>query len=98
PRNNSWRSPGHFRATYLYSMLDETDLTNDYKSWNFTAGPWIWGASYNDPWYTRSTMIGLRAGAILPQTFQGGFYTAYRQDYQDVVIGADAVVLGDHSE
>ena len=44
-------------------MLDETDLTSDYDRLNFTAGPWMWGPSYDDPWYTRSTMIGLRAGA-----------------------------------
>jgi hypothetical protein len=98
PRNNSWKSHGHSHVTPLYTMLDETDLTSEYAAWNYTFGPWIWGPSYADPWYTRSTMIGLRAGANLPQNFRGGFYSAYRTDFRDVVIGADAVVLGDHFE
>ena len=64
-------------------MLDETDLTNDYDRWNFTAGPWVYGAAYPDPWYTRSTMVGLRAGAYRTQQFSGGAYAAYRTDYRD---------------
>ena len=98
PGDNVWRSDpcGHF--TPLYTMLDETDMTSDYDRWNFTAGPWMWGPSYQDPWYTRSTMIGLRAGANRPQQFRGGAYAAFRTDYRDLVAGADAVFLGDHKE
>jgi hypothetical protein len=98
PRNNAWKSPGHLRVTGLITALDETNLTNDYDKWNFVAGPWVWGASYDDPWYTRSTMAGLRVAANLPENFSGGFYGAYRTDFNDMVVGADAIVQGDHCE
>ena len=86
------------RVTPVYTMLDETDMTSDYDRCNFTAGPWIWGPSYNDPWYTRSTMLGLRAGFNRPQHYRAGAYLALRSDYRDLVLGADAVWLGDHLE
>jgi hypothetical protein len=89
PANNVWKSEPKIRVTPLYTMLDETDLTSAQDRWNFTAGPWVWGASYADPWYTRSTMIGVRAGANKPQGFIGGGYAAYRTDYRDAVIGVD---------
>jgi hypothetical protein len=98
PGDNEWRSKPCKRVTPLYTMLDETDMTSDYDRWNFIGGPWIWGASYLDPWYTRSTMVGLRAGANRPQQFRGGVYAAIRSDYRDLVAGADAVWLGDHKE
>src|SRR5262249_10572046 len=41
---------------------------------------------------TRSTRIGLRAGAYRTQQFEGGVYAAYRTDYRDVVTGVDAVL------
>ena len=75
-RTTSGRPSRSVRVTPLYTMLDETDLTNDYDRWNFTAGPWIWGPTYHDPWYTRSTMVGLRAGAYRTQQFAGGAYAA----------------------
>lgn len=89
PGNNVWKTEPRFRFTPLYTTLDETDLTSAQDRWNFTAGPWMWGASYADPWYTRSTMIGLRAGANRPQQFIGGAYAAYRTDYRDMVMGVD---------
>jgi hypothetical protein len=98
PYDNIWRSKPRFRATLLYTMVDEADLASDYDRWNFTAGPWLWGPSYEDPWYTRSTMVGLRAGANKPQQFRGGFYAAYRTDFRDIVAGVDATILGDHME
>ncbi len=98
PSDNNWKTSGHGKLTPLYTMLDDTDIASDYDRWNFVAGPWVWGASYQDPWYTRSTMIGLRAGAKKPQKFKAGTYLAYRTDYRDVVLGADAVWLGNHLE
>ncbi len=92
PGNNRWRPEYRARLTPLYTMLDETDLTSDYDRWNFTAGPWVWGAGYPDPWYTRSTMIGLRAGANRPNVARGGVYGAYRTDYRDLVVGADLTI------
>ena len=98
PGDNVWKSSTRMRLTPAYTMLDETDVTSDYDRLNFTAGPWMWGPSYNDPWYTRSTMIGLRAGVNRTQNYRVGAYTAYRTDFRDLVLGADAVWLGDHLE
>jgi hypothetical protein len=98
PGDNVWISSTRTRLTPAYTMLDETDVTSDYDRLNFTAGPWMWGPSYNDPWYTRSTMLGLRAGLNRPQHYRAGAYFAYRTDFRDLVLGADAVWLGDHLE
>jgi len=98
PVDNIWRLPVRARLTPLYTSLNDTDLTSDYDRLNLTAGPWVWGASYQDPWYTRSTMLGFRAGANLPQKYRAGIYAVLRSDYRDLVIGADAAILGDHSE
>jgi hypothetical protein len=95
PGDNKWKNPPRVTLTPVYSTLNETDLTNDWDRWNFAAGPWVWGASYQDPWYTRSTMIGVRAGAYRTQTFSGGMYVAGRSDYRDIVLGADG--LFDHT-
>ncbi len=94
PANNYWKTPVRWRVTPLYSFLDETDLTNYYDRWNVIAGPWIYSAVYDDPWYPRGTLLGVRAGAYRTQFFTGGVYAAYRTDYRDVVVGADG--LWDH--
>ena len=94
PADNRWKNPPAAKLTPLYTTLSETDLTADWDRWNFTAGPWVWGQSYQDPWYTRSSMVGLRAGAYRTQTFAGGVYGAFRSDYRDLVVGADG--LWDH--
>ena len=94
PGNNAWHPHVHARVTPLYTMLDETDLTSDPTAWNVLAGPWVWGASYPDPWYTRSTMVGLRAGVNRPQKLRTGVYAAYRTDFRDIVLGADAIIPG----
>ena len=92
PGNNSWKAEPKVNVVPVYTLLNDTDLTADYDRWNVTAGPWIWGASYQDPWYTRSTMLGLRAGAYRTQTFSGGVYTTYRTDYRDIVAGVDGLI------
>lgn len=90
--NNRWQpAKPRWHWDALYTMLDETDLTNDYDRWNFGAGPWVGGALYPDPWYTRSTMVGARLGAYRTQVFSGGAYAAYRTDYRDAVIGVDGM-------
>jgi hypothetical protein len=90
--DNSWKPPMNARLVPLYTLLNETDLTNDYDRWNLAAGPWVWGPSYPDPWYTRSTMAGVRAGAFRTQVFSGGVYAAARYDYRDLVVGADGLL------
>ena len=94
PANNFWKTPIRWRFTPVYTFLEETDLTNAYDRWNVIFGPWIYGAAYDDPWYQRSMMIGLRAGVYRTQHFDGGVYSAYRSDYRDVVVGVDG--LWDH--
>jgi hypothetical protein len=92
PANNSWKTEPRVSITPVYSMLNETDLTNDYDRWNIGAGPWIGGALYPDPWYTRSSMAGIRAAVYRTQIFAGGVYAAVRSEYRDAVIGADGLL------
>lgn len=89
PTNNHWNSKIRWRLTPLYTALEETDVTNAYDRWNIVAGPWLYGPAYNDPWFTRSTMAGLRIGAYRTQQFNGGGYLAYRTDYEDIAAGID---------
>jgi hypothetical protein len=98
PTDNQWRPAVKTKLTPLYTVLDDTDITSDYHRLNCVAGPWMWGASYQDPWYTRSTMIGLRAGVNKPQHYRAGAYLAYRTDYRDLILGGDVTLLGDHWE
>ena len=98
PGNNRWKPGVKARVTPLYTTLDETALTTDYDKWNLTAGPWVWGPTYQDPWYTRSTLIGLRAGAYRTERYTAGAYTAIRSDYRDAVVGVDGKIFGPHSE
>jgi hypothetical protein len=92
PANNYWKPLWNFRLTPLYTMLDETDLTNDYDRWNVIGGLWVYGQSYSDPWYTRSSMFGARLGAYRTQHFNGGAYVGYRSDFRDVVVGVDGLI------
>lgn len=89
PSNNYWKTPINVRVTPIYTALDETDLTCFYDRWNVVVGPWIYGASYNSPWFTRATMLGIRAGTYRMQEECGGGYIAYRTDFRDVVAGVD---------
>jgi hypothetical protein len=94
PTNNCWKATPRVRFAPVYTALEETDLTNAYDRWNCIFGPWIYGASYNDPWYTRSTMVGVRAAAYRTQDTVAGAYAAYRTDDRNFVIGLDG--LKDH--
>lgn len=91
PGNNFWRKPIRVRLTPLYTMLEETDLTNRHDRLNLIAGPWVYTAPYSNPWYTRPTMLGFRVGTYQTQEFSGGAYAAYRTDYRDVVAGLDGL-------
>jgi hypothetical protein len=94
PINNTWKPEINFRVTPLYTQLEEADVTNAYDRWNVIVGPWFYGASYNDPWYTRSEMVGLRAGVFRTQQFVAGTYVAWRTEDRNVVVGVDG--LWDH--
>jgi hypothetical protein len=98
PGNNAWKSKPKAHFTPLYTMLDETSLTSDYDRLNAVCGPWVWGPAAQDPWYTRSTMLGLRAGAFRNEKFNTGAYVAIRSDYRDAVVGADARIFAPHAE
>jgi hypothetical protein len=89
PSNNCWKPRVRWRFTPLYTLLDEADLTTAYDRWNVIVGPWLYGSAYSDPWYTRATMVGLRAGAYRTQDFSGGVYAAYRTSFRDLVAGVD---------
>ncbi len=91
PTNNSWKPRVRWRLTPLYTQLDEVDLTNAYDRWNIIMGPWVYDATYIDPWYTRSAMAGGRIGAYRTQEFSGGAYVAYRSDDRNIVAGVDAL-------
>src|SRR5262249_30399763 len=67
----------------------ETDVTTDYDKWNVTFGPGFFGTVYNDPWYIRSAVIGLRGALYRTQELLAGVYTGYRTDYRDLVVGGD---------
>lgn len=90
--NNAWYRLPRVKLVPIYSLLYDTDLTNDYDRWNATAGPWIWGPTYADPWYTRSTLLGFRASAYRTQAFNGGAYLAIRPEYRDLVVGVDGLL------
>jgi hypothetical protein len=92
PGNNCWKARASFRLTPLYTFLDETDLTNAYDRWNFIAGPWLFAPTYDNPFFTRATRFGVRAGAYRTSQFEGGVYTAYRTDYRDIVTGVDMIL------
>jgi len=94
PSNNHWKPKVRWRFSPVYTLLDETDLTTAYDRWNVIFGPALFGASYNDPWYTRSTVVGVRAGLYRTQDFSGGAYLGYRTDDRDIVAGVDG--LWDH--
>ncbi|MGE3804859.1 MAG: M1 family aminopeptidase [Gemmataceae bacterium] len=89
PTNNAWKPRVRYRFSPIMTFLDENDLTTMYDRWNVTCGPWFYSPTYENPWYTRATRLGLRASAYRMQSFVGGLYAAYRTDYRDVVIGAD---------
>jgi hypothetical protein len=91
PTNNSWKPEIHFRVAPVYTQLEETDITNSYDRWNVIVGPWIYGASYSDPWYTRSEMFGIRAGVFRTQECASGAYLAYRTEDRNIVAGVDGV-------
>jgi hypothetical protein len=91
PSNNYWHTPVRWRITPVYTFLEETDLTTAYDRWNVILGPWLFSPPYQDAWFTRSTMVGLRAGAYRTQEFTGGAYVGFRTDYRDVVYGVDGM-------
>jgi hypothetical protein len=95
PRNNFWHTPIAVRPSPVYTLVDETDLFNRYDACNVIYGPWLFGPSYADPWYTRSTMLGLRAGIQKTQELYAGAFTAYRTEIRDIVAGADFLL--DHT-
>jgi hypothetical protein len=94
PTNNHWKREFRWRLTPFYTLLDEVDVANSYDRWNMTGGPWLYFSSYNDPWYTKSLMGGLRAGILRTQQIDAGAFLAYRSNDRNFVAGAD--LLWDH--
>lgn len=92
PANNFWQPRVRWRLTPFYTMLEETGFTTAYDRWNAIAGPWFYGPSYADAWFTRSTVAGLRAGAYRTEVFSGGAYVGYRPTYRDLAVGIDGTI------
>jgi len=92
PSNNAWPPRVRLRVTPLYTQLEETDLTNSYDRWNLIVGPWAYGAAYADPWFARSPLFGIRAGAYRTQELSAGGYLAYRSNDRNIVAGVDGVL------
>src|SRR5262249_59862360 len=90
--NNYWTPRVLCGFAWLYTPLEETDLTNDYDRWNILFGPWLYGPPYADAWYSRATVAGFRVGAYRTQQFNGGVFAGYRTDFRDFVVGAAALV------
>jgi Peptidase family M1 domain len=90
PDNNWWDPPVRFRPRPLYTFLDETAFTNDYDKWNVIYGIAAYAPPYAEAWFTRSSIVGLRAGVFRTEEFRGGIYTGYRPTYGDTVVGFDA--------
>ncbi|MGF1579288.1 MAG: M1 family aminopeptidase [Gemmataceae bacterium] len=91
PVNNHWKTKYRVRFTPLYFMLDETDITNAYDKVNVIAGPWVYGSTFNNPWFTRSPLLGVRAGVYRTQKYRGGGYLAYRTNDRNLVAGIDGI-------
>ncbi len=94
PTNNHWKREFRWRMTPFYTQLDEVDVANAYDRWNINAGPWAYFASYNDPWYNKSLMGGVRVGLFRTQELQSAGFLAYRSNDRNIVAGAD--FLWDH--
>ncbi len=91
PANNFWKPEVRLRVLPLYTMLEETDLTCAHDRWNVLAGPWLTDAAYNDPWFSYSSLAGVRVGAFRTQQFQGGLYAGYRPEFRDLAAGIDLI-------
>lgn len=92
PCNNRWKKKIRVRLTGLYSQLDETDLTNSYDGLNIILGPWVYGSTYANPWFTRSALFGLRAGVYRTQQYSSGTYLAYRSNDRNIIAGVDGLL------
>lgn len=92
--NNRWKSESRLRWTPFYTQLDEVEVVNAYDQWNFTVGPWAQFSTFNDPWFARSPIAGLRVGAMRLQEFKGGAFVGYRANDRNMIVGADG--LWDH--
>lgn len=90
PANNHWKHRYRFRVTPLYTFLDENNMTAAYDRWNYTFGPWLYGPAYSDPWFTRSSVVGVRTGAFRTEQASTGAYLGYRPNFRDIAAGFDA--------
>lgn len=89
PVNNYWHKYLSPHISPAYTFLDETTLTTDYDRVNLIGGLWLYSATYPEPWYMRSALIGGRVGLYSSEHFWAGLFTAYRTDFRDIVVGAD---------
>lgn len=91
PTNNHWNPEIRWRFAPIYTQIEESDVANSYHCWNAILGPWIYASAFNDPWYTRSPLIGAKAGVFRTQEFVGGAFLAYRSNDRNIIAGVDAI-------
>jgi hypothetical protein len=92
PVNNRWKVPINYRPRPLYTFLDETNFVNDYDKWNVIYGPFFYGAPYSEGWFTRASVLGLRAGLFRTEEFHGAVYFGYRPTFGDIAVGFDGLL------
>ena len=76
PANNVWKPEVRWRFTPLYTFLDESDLTCAHDRWNVIAGLWAFDANFNDPWFTRATVLARESGRTKRKNFRAAFTPA----------------------
>jgi hypothetical protein len=89
PCNNHWRPEVRLRLTPLYTQLEEVDVTNAFDRWNFIFGPWFYANAYNDPWFVRSPLIGMKAGIYKTQEIDAGPFIGYRTNDSNIIGGGE---------
>ncbi len=92
PANNSWKPEVCWHLTPLYTTFDETELTCAHDRWNLLFGPWVYDPSWEEPWFTRAAVLGVRLGAFRSHSFQGGVYAGLRPESGDIGCGADVTL------
>ena len=89
PTNNYWKPEVRWRLTPLYTQLEEVDVTNSFDRWNVIFGPWFYANAYNDPWFIRSPLIGMKAGVYRTQEIDAGPFIGYRTNDSNIIAGGE---------
>jgi len=92
PANNHWKQEIRWRFSPIYTQLDEADVTNPHDRPSVIFGPWMYGSAYADPWFTKSPLLGMKAGVYRTQKYSAGTFLAYRTNDRNLVAGAEGMI------